>query len=99
MKRSSKKYAEALLDLTEGKSKKEIGDVIREFVRVLALNNGLSKAQEIIDEYERMADSKNNIVRAKVISAKELENDSFNLVSHFIKEVTKAEEVVLEKRS
>ena len=97
MKRSSKKYAIALLDLIDGKSKKEAENVIKEFVRVLALNNDLSKAQEIIEEYEKIADSKSNIIRAKVVSAKELENDSLKLISNFIKEVTKAEEVVLEK--
>ena len=97
MKRSSKKYAIALLDLIDGKSKKEAENVIKEFVRVLALNNDLSKAQEIIEEYEKIADSKSNIIRAKVVSAKELENDSLKLISNFIKEVTEAEEVVLEK--
>ena len=97
MKKTPKKYAEALLDLTEEKNKKEIENVIKNFIRILVLNNDLAKFQEIISEYEKLADSKNNIVRAKVTSAKELENDSLNLVSNFIKEVTKAEEVILEK--
>jgi F-type H+-transporting ATPase subunit delta len=97
MKKTPKKYSAALMDITQGKDKKEIEKIIKDFIRVLILNNDFAKSQEVIAEYEKLADSKNNIVRAKVTSAKELENDSLNFVRDFIKEVTKAEEVVLEK--
>jgi F-type H+-transporting ATPase subunit delta len=97
MKISTKQYAQALFDLTAQKDKKEVTKTIAEFVRVLVLNNHLSRAQEIINEFEKLTDVKDNIVRAKVQSAKELENDSLDSVSSFVKEVTKAEKVVLEQ--
>ena len=97
MKISTKKYAQALLDLTVQKDKKEVTKTIAEFVRVLVLNNHLSRAQEIINEFEKLADVKDNIVRAKVQSAKELESDSLDSISSFVKEVTKAEKVILEQ--
>jgi F-type H+-transporting ATPase subunit delta len=97
MKISTKQYAQAMFDLTAGQDKKEATKTIAEFVRVLVLNNHLSRAQEIINEFEKLTDAKDNVVRAKVQSAKELENDSLDSVSSFIKEVTRAEKVVLEQ--
>jgi len=97
MKISTKQYSQALFDLTAQKDKKEVTKTIAEFVRVLVLNNHLSRVQEIINEFKKLTDVKDNIVRAKVQSAKELENDSLDSVSSFVKEVTKAEKVVLEQ--
>ncbi len=97
MKILNKQYAQALLDLTEGEGKKEIAKTIAEFVRVLALNNSLTRAQEIIDEFEKLADVKENMIRAKVTSAKELEDNSLNLISDYIKHITDAEKVIMDK--
>ncbi|MCX6796796.1 MAG: ATP synthase F1 subunit delta [Candidatus Falkowbacteria bacterium] len=97
MKISAKKYAQALFDLTAGKSKKEAGSAIKEFIRVLLVNNDFSKAEKIIDEFKNICDQKEGVIRAKVFSATELADNSLKLISKYLKEKTGAQKVALEK--
>jgi F-type H+-transporting ATPase subunit delta len=97
MKISAKKYAQALFDLTAGKSKKEAGSTIKEFIRVLLVNNDFSKAEKIIDEFKNICDQKEGVIRAKVFSATELADNSLKLISKYLKEKTGAQKVALEK--
>jgi len=93
MKISAEKYALTLSGLTDGKSKDGIKKVITDFLRVLISNNDLSKSDAIIAEMEKINDKKDGIVKASIVSANELENESIDAISEFIKSKTGAEKV------
>lgn len=93
MKISAEKYALTLSELTDGKSKDGIKKVITDFLRVLVANNDLSKSDAIIAEMEKINDKKDGIVKASIVSANELGNESIDAISEFIKSKTGAEKV------
>lgn len=97
MKISAAKYAQTLFELTEGKEKNEIKKIINDFLKVLVVNNDFTKANEIINEFEKIIDKQEGIVRTKVLSANELEKESVNAISQFIKEKTDAKKIEIEQ--
>lgn len=85
MRISAKKYAQALFDSAEGKNKDEIKKIIGDFLKVLALNNDFAKADLIIEEYEKIKEKKDGIMRASIASAIKLENETIDFIRVFIK--------------
>lgn len=95
MKISAEKYAQTLHDLTAGKdkNKNEIKKIIADFLKVLALNNDLAKADAIVAEMEKVDDEKNGIVKASIASANALSGETVNTISEFVKNKTGAEKI------
>ena len=92
---SPKKYAQALYELVAERKKEEVESAIREFVRLLAANNDLSKADAIIKEFVRIWNQRQGIVASEVVSAEELDSEMLEKIKTVIKEFTDGEQVEL----
>ena len=70
MKYSSRQYAEALYDLLK-ESPHNHKKVIQGFARLLEANGHLKMTEEIMEEFVKVSDAKEGIVRAEVTTVKE----------------------------
>jgi len=66
MKISTQQYAQALLDLTDGKSQPEILDVLAKFAEQLKKDGQLKNAGKIVEKFSEIYNKKNSIVKAEV---------------------------------
>ncbi|PLX21026.1 ATP synthase F1 subunit delta [Candidatus Parcubacteria bacterium] len=97
MKASSKQYAVTLYDLVEGKTQKEISDVLKSFFELLKKDNVLSRLDDVLKEFNDIWNKENGIVEASVVSARELDKASKKEIVDYIKTASKAEDVVLDE--
>lgn len=98
MKISAKQYAVTLYDLIEGKTEKEISDVLKNFFELLKKNNVLSKLDAILKEFSDIWNKNKGVVETTVTTAKELDRVNKKSIIEYIKKVTKASDVVLEEK-
>ncbi len=84
MKINKTQYAQALYELTKGKSKEEMGSVIEKFVANLQKNGFLNMGEGIIEKFQEIYDAKEGIVRAKIYAGRELDDE---IVSRIIKAI------------
>jgi len=66
-----KKYSVALYEATKGKSEQQIKSVLKNFVKLLAKNGDLSKAEQIIKNYEKYYNEQEGIEEVEVTVANE----------------------------
>lgn len=95
MRITSKQYAQALYDLTDGKSKTEIEKIVADFAQYLRKERKLKMADKIIEQFEKIYNLKNGIIEAEIITRKKLDEVLGRKARHFIKEKYGAKEVVL----
>lgn len=95
MKVSIKQYAQALYELTLGKSEGEVNVAIEKFVKELIKNNQIKSASKIIEKFEEIYNQKNGIVVASVTSANKLESGYMDRIEKYLLDKYKAKEVVL----
>ncbi len=95
MKITAKQFAETLYDSVEGKTEKEILSVLNNFSEIVKKNNALSMIDNILDEFSRIWNKENGIIEAKVTSARDLDKTNRKSIIEYIKEATKAKDVVL----
>lgn len=96
MKISIQKYAQALFELTDGKSQKEILDVIKKFSEVLKREGMIRNIKKIIEKFEEIYNKKNGIIMANIISSRKLSDEHIFQVENFIKNKYKTEKVEIE---
>jgi len=95
MKVSAKQYAQALYDLTGGKSEVDVSGLIIKFAEELKKGGQLKSTDEIIEKFNEIWNEQNGIIEAEVVSARELENSQACKTKSYIKEKYKAKKVVL----
>lgn len=98
MKITSVQYAKALYEATERKSQNEIDNAVENFVKILAKNNQIKNAGNIIKKFGEIWNKKEGIVEAEIISWEALSNESLNNVSKYVSNKYKAKKVVLNNR-
>lgn len=98
MKITVNQYANGLYELTTGKSKREINDVIANFIKTLQKNRQLKLAEEIIAKFNEIYNQENGIVEAEVVSHEVLCNSLLIKASNYISNKYKAKEVVLNNK-
>lgn len=87
MKINPKKYALALYEsvaLEEG----AIENLLKNFVKILAKNNDLSKAKKIEIEFNKIWNKKKGIVDANIISAKKTDKETLEIIENYIKKIS-----------
>lgn len=87
MKINPKKYALALYEsvaLEEG----SIENLLKNFVKILAKNNDLSKAKKIEIEFNKIWNKKKGIVDANIISAKKTDKETLEIIENYIKKIS-----------
>jgi F-type H+-transporting ATPase subunit delta len=89
MKISAKQYAQVLLEITDGKDKKEIEKIVIRFVETLKKNNHLAQEKKIIYYFNNLYNKYNNVIEAKVITknslSKKLLEESLEYLSNIDK--------------
>lgn len=95
MKIKSKQYAQALFELTKGKSESEIDVLVFKFVKNLKMNGDLKKSNEILKIFVDIYNRENGIVEANIKSARKLDNDQLQQIENFIFNKYSAKKVIL----
>lgn len=99
MKISAKQYAQALLDLIEGKDEKDSSRVVLDFAKLLKNNNQLAQLEKIIYYFEKLYNQRYAIVEAEVISKKVLSDNSFKEVKDYLNNLDKTKKLELKQTS
>ncbi len=95
MKVSAKQYASTLYELTSKKSDSEIDDVIVKFVAYMKKTGDMKKSQDVVNQFEKIYNEKNNIIEASVTSSRILTDNEKMKIQAFIKEKYKANNVIM----
>ena len=95
MKISTQQYAKVLLELTENKTEKEIGDIIARFAEQLKKDGQIKNYKKIIENFSKVYNSAHGIVEAEVTTSRKLESHQVHQVEKFIKEKYAAKDVVI----
>ena len=90
---SSKQYAQALFELTEGKDEAEIDKIIKKFLVQVKKNDDWKLKNEIIDQFVSIYNKSHNIVEAEVSSSRQLTQDQIKQIEDFIKDKYNAKQV------
>ena len=93
MKISDKQYALALYESIKDQSKSDTKKAIKEFAKVLVLNNDLLKIDKVIDAFKKLYNQEEGIVKAKVISAQALDKKIVKSLNSYIVKLSKAKKV------
>ena len=94
MKVSPRQYAQALYDLTEGKSESEIDSIIKKFLKNVKNNGQMRFSREIITQFEKIYNAANNIIAATVTTAFPLQNAQKDIMEKYIADEYDASNVV-----
>ncbi len=89
--------AEALYEATEGKSHEEQQKLIRAALVMLKKNGVVSRADELLEHFEKIHDKNHNTVRAEISSKTKLTEKEHHEIQTFIKHKHKAEHVIMEE--
>ena len=98
MKIFAKQYAQSLHETVVDKSNNQIKDAINNFFDILVQNNDITKAEEIVKEFEKIWNMEHGIIEAEVVSAKELDNNIVKLLNGYIAELSGAKQVSLNQK-
>ncbi|MCF7845542.1 MAG: ATP synthase F1 subunit delta [Candidatus Pacebacteria bacterium] len=97
MKVSPKHYATALYEITENSSKEETEVLAKKFAEVVFKQGDASKTDDILKQFEKMWNEKNNIVKAEVVSAHKINEKELEKIKQHILKKTSAKEVEVEE--
>lgn len=98
MKISIKQYAQALYELTLGKSESEVNVVIEKFVKELAKNNQIKLSVKVSDKFVEMYNKENGIIEAQVTSAFGLETVEIEKIKNYLLKKYGAKEIVFNNK-
>ncbi len=94
MKASVRSYAKALFELTENLPKAQVKEVVGRFLQDLKNQQMLSKIDTILNEYERLSDKAQGIVRATITSIHKVSKSSLDDAAALLLKRVKGESVV-----
>ena len=92
---SAKQYAQALFDLTDGKSKAEIEKSVADFACHLNSERKLKIADKIMEQFGKIYNKENGIVEAEVTTREKISESLEKKVNQFVKEKYETKEVLL----
>lgn len=95
MKTSAKQYAQALWQMTEGKTRNEAKKEVEKLARFLVQKNEIGRLEQIIEHFSRLWDQKRGIVRAEVLSARALDKKILGKISKYVEQAATAKEVIV----
>lgn len=98
MKINNSQYASALYESAKGKSQSEIDNLVANFVKVLAKNNQIKNANNILVKFREIWNKQEGIVEAEVVSREKLNSGTKKEIEKYIEKKYKAEKVeIIEK--
>lgn len=93
---STKQIATAIYKATNLKQDNEISLILKNAVKMIANKNLISKSNEILDYLQDIYDQKEGIIRAKIFSAKNLDNVEKQKIEDNLKTKYKTEKIISE---
>ncbi|HEX8974185.1 MAG TPA: ATP synthase F1 subunit delta [Patescibacteria group bacterium] len=96
MKVTAQQYAQALLELTDGKSEQEISAVVEKFALQLKKDGQLKNIERIMQKFSALFNKQNGIVEAEVVSREKLGAEMIKELEKFIREKYSADVVAIE---
>lgn len=98
MKISIKQYAQALYELTLGKSEGEVKVVADKFIEGLAKNNDLKLAKKIIEKFEKIYNEENGIILVEVVTAGKIDSNDAEKIKKYLLKKYSAKEIILNNK-
>lgn len=98
MKISAKQYAQALYELTLGKSEAEVDVVIKKFTQELIKNNQAKMVQKIIENFGNIYNKENGIIEAEIQSRDQLSAESVAKIEKYLIEKYGAHKIIFDKK-
>ena len=98
MKISFRQYAQALYSSLSGKSKLEQNQVLTNFSELLIKERLENKVEEIAEAFEVISDKEAGILRAEIISVRELGPEIKNKLKDYLQKKVKAETIIFTER-
>jgi len=98
MKITAKKYAQALFESTEGKSKNESEKIISRFVNILVENKDLKKAEKVINCFGKIWNENHAIAAVDVVTAEEADDNLVRSLNVYVAKMFKAKNVEISRK-
>lgn len=95
MKVNTMQYSKLLYELTAGKSRQDINNIIVKFTEQLIKNRQLKLSDKIIEKFSEIYNKENGIVEAEIVSREKLSTGVRTLVRTYVSNKYKAKKVVL----
>lgn len=95
MKASIAQYAKTLLEITDGKTEKEISGVVARFAENIKKGGELKNAGKMIEKFTELYNKKHGIIEATVVTRCKMQDTRYKDIEDFIKKKYEAKEVVL----
>ncbi|MCF7820138.1 MAG: F0F1 ATP synthase subunit delta [Candidatus Pacebacteria bacterium] len=99
MKISAKQYAQALLEIIEGKDDKAAKQSVLDFCSLLKSNNQLAQTEKIIYYFRKLYNKRYNIIEAEVLTKKALSAKLLTEVEAYLKALDKDSQVEISHKS
>jgi len=94
---SPKKYALLLYNLTAGQKPGVIDAAIKKFIKLISKNRQLGLCPQIIDEFEKLWNSEQKILKIQLTTARELNQDNLKeIITKLEKKLNKKIEIYAE---
>lgn len=94
-KASVKQYAQTLLEITDGLEGAELKKAIKRFAAVLVANNQISNLDKIVKAFQTLWNKKAGVIKAELLSARQLDPETLAVLDRHLKKVAKAESLDL----
>lgn len=98
MKITAKKYAQALLESVEGKSKKEAEEQIKKLIALMYENGDMKQGDKLVDEFVSCWDKVHGITEVEVTTASELNSSSKKSIEKYAKTKFKSEKIEMTEK-
>ncbi len=99
MKIKPKQYAQSLFESIKDANNKQAKNIISRLIEVLVANNQKSQLPKIISYFNLLWNREKNIVEAEIISAKELDKKTLQILEKVIKrKIPTGSEIELNKK-
>ena len=96
MKISTSQYAQALLELTNGKSEQEVNMITKKFAAQLKRDGQLKNSKKILDKFEEAYNGAHGIVKATIVMRQASTDSSVKEIEEFVKKKYGATQVEME---
>lgn len=91
---SSKNLAEAIYESTLDKKGVDLANAISNFVKMLASKRMMHKSNEVLNALESLLDQKSETIRAKIYTAKKMQDTDKKDIENKLKEKYKAKNII-----
>lgn len=88
-------YAQALFEITQGKTKEQIDEAIANFLKYLRKKNQFRIASKIAEKFREIWNEHYQIFEVEVKSREELDSATLKKIENFIKEKYQAKEILI----